>query len=102
MSWLSGYKPSKPSTSKPTLAEQREEKRKKLEADRNSRAQKRAEHQRLLQAAKRAQEEADQALQEFLTIDPDIFQHSTEPIGEEDIEAILVSDDEDEDITHKA
>ena len=77
MSWLGGYNP-KPSTSKSTSeADAREEKRKKLEAERLERldrAQKRVARQKQLQAAIKSQEEANQALQELLDIAPDLFE----------------------------
>ena len=68
MSWLGGYNPS--------AQAQREEKRKQLEADRLDRLrrqQKRAELNKQLQAAQAAQQEADQACQELLNIDPELF-----------------------------
>ena len=75
--WRGGYKPST-SSSEP---EDREAKRKRLEAERAERlqrAQQRANRQKQLQAAIKSQEEADQALKEFLEIDPDIFTDDSE------------------------
>ena len=72
MSWLSGLK-KQPSTSEADL---RAAKRDKLEADRKerlARAKKRANLQKQFQDAQLAQAEADQALQDFLSIDPSIF-----------------------------
>ena len=76
MSWLSGYK-SKPSTSKePTESELREIKRQKLEAERESRAKNRAALQKQLAVAQQARQEANEALQGLLDIDPEIFEGS--------------------------
>ena len=76
MSWLSGYK-AKPSTSKePTESELREIKRQKLEAERESRAKNRAALQKQLAVAQQARQEANEALQGLLDIDPEIFEGS--------------------------
>ena len=73
MSWLGGYN-SKPSTSaQADLAEAREAKRKKLEAEKAQRAARRDQLRKQLLAAQEAQEEATQAINELLEIDPDIF-----------------------------
>ena len=69
MSWVRGY-------SKPDTSESREERRRKLEEDRQSRARKRQQLQNQLAAAQQSRQEADQALQDFLDIDPDIFEES--------------------------
>ena len=87
MSWLRGY--SAPS-SKQTESEAREEKRKKLEAERLSRAQQRAARAKQLQVAIQSQKEADQALKDLLDIDPDIFAGtSSEEISEDEIALLL-------------
>ena len=78
MSWLGGYKP-KPSTSAP---DPREAKRKRLEEERNKRAQSRAAIQTKIQQAQEARQEADQALQNLLELEPDIFEGVPEPTGE--------------------
>ena len=70
MSWLSGYKATKKLSESEII---REEKRKKLEADRLARNIKREAHKKQLEAATRAREEASEILDQFLQIDPDIF-----------------------------
>ena len=72
MSWLGGYKP-KPSTSA-TAPDSREEKRKRLEEERNKRAKNRAALQAQFQQVQEAQQEASQALQGLLELDPEIFE----------------------------
>ena len=70
-------------TVKSSLTEERERKRKKLEEEQKERllrAQERAKRQNQLQKALESQREADQALKDFLAIDPELFQ------GEEEIE----------------
>ena len=82
MSWFGGYK-SKASTS--AAADVREEKRKKLEAERAERvdrAKKRAALQKQLQAAQASRLEADKALQELYDIAPDIFDDDFESVEE--------------------
>ena len=79
MSWLSGYK------SKDTLADEREARRKKLEAetqDRLERQRQRASRQKQLQAAVEAREEADKALKDLLDIDPSILDGDTGEIDD--------------------
>ena len=86
MSWLRGYKKPEPSTSaEPTEKEIREAKRQKLEADRLLRAQQRNKLRKQLLAAQESQAEANQALQDFLDIDPEIFsgEVSTEEVTED-------------------
>ena len=61
MSWLGGYK-AKPSTSKPSESEIREEKRKKLEAEREARNKRREAQRKQLQQAIESREEANKAL----------------------------------------
>ena len=90
MSWITGYK-SKPSTS---AEDPREVKRKKLEQERKARqerAESRVKLQKQIQAAAQSQEEANQALQDFLSLDPDIFEHGAEGVNldEEEINTIL-------------
>ena len=70
MSWLKGYTNPKPSTS---AEDSREEKRKKLEADRLQRVQQREQRQKQLQRALESQREAEQVLQDLLNIDPELF-----------------------------
>ena len=84
MSWLSGYK-AKPSTS--SEADLREAKRNKLEADRLLRAQQREKRQKQLQAAIDARREADEVIEEFLRLDPDIFSTAAD-ITEEEAKAM--------------
>ena len=96
MSWLSGYS-SKPSTSKsqPSETDSREAKRKKLEAERAERllrTQRRAAHQQQLQAAIKAQQEADQAFQDLLAIDPDILAVEYINITDREIDDILADE----------
>ena len=71
MSWIGGYKA--PSNTAAELAESREAKRKKLEADRAERAKQRESRQKQLRAAIEARKEADQALEDLQNLDPDIF-----------------------------
>ena len=73
MSWLSGLK-SKPVQ---TQAEIREERRRKLEAERLQRAQNRNRIQKQLLDAQKAREEADLVFQEFLDIATDLFDDDT-------------------------
>ena len=91
MSWLSGY--NKP---KPAAENQREEKRLKLEAERKGRldrAKLRASRQKQLQAAIKAREEAEEAFQELLNIDPDILTGAGDEIlTDEQIEELLEID----------
>ena len=72
MSWLGGYK-AKPSASKPTESEIREEKRKKLEAEREARNKRREAQRKQLQQAIESREEATKALEELNQLAPDIF-----------------------------
>ena len=93
MSWLRGY--SKASTS----AETREEKRKRLEEDRQTRAKNRAELQKQLAAAQQTRQEADQALRDLYDIDPSVFEEELpeisvrEDILNEDLDNIAVMTD---------
>ena len=93
MSWLRGY--SKP-PEKPTEADSREEKRKRLEAeraDRLFRAQRRAKQQKQLLEAQLAQQEADKACEELLAIDPDILSGEVVDFSEDEIQLILADDE---------
>ena len=97
MSWLGGYK----SKATSSTAADREEKRKKLETERQeriARAKARAESQKRLQAAIESRQEADQALKEFLDIDPEIFdEEELVTAGNksllEELEEIIVNDE---------
>ena len=92
MSWLGGYKPS---TSKISEAELKEARDKKLAEDRLFRAQQREKRYKQLIAANKAQEEAKQALKDFLAIDPDLFQDlSNLPKEEVDVEELLEFEEE--------
>ena len=101
MSWLSGYtaKPSS-SASAPSEADNREAKRKKLEADRLLRTKQREQTKKQLQAAQEAREEANQALQDLLDIAPDVLDavvgvdDVSEDILEDEPEAIMVDFDQ--------
>ena len=91
MSWLTGYKQNKPSTSE---EDPREAKRNKLEAERLerlSRAKQRDDRQKQLDAAIKAQEEANQALQDLLELAPDIFEETGENIA--DIDPNILDDE---------
>ena len=88
MSWLGGFKPSQPS--QPSESDLREAKRQKLQADRLKRAQERTARHNQLQAALQAQREADQALQDLLNIDPDIFTDTeVSSISETEVKQLL-------------
>ena len=83
--WFSGLK-NKPATE----AEAREEKRKKLEAERLSRAQQRAARTKQLQEAAQARQEFDQAIKDLCDIDPDFFADtSAVEISEEEAALLL-------------
>ena len=95
MSWLGGYKPS---SSKNSVTESREARRKKLEAEqaeRIKRAEARAKQRKLLQAAVQARQEADQAIKELCEIDPDIFVGESTASG--DISSDILNDTDKED-----
>ena len=104
MSWLGGYNPTKKST---TEAESREDKRKKLEAEkaeRLDRAKKRVARQIQLQDALNAQREADKACQELLSLAEDIFgEDFYTDAGDEDsdidIDSVIMTDFDKEDGT---
>ena len=86
MSWLSGLK-SKPVQ---TQAEIREERRRKLEAERLQRAQNRNRIQKQLLDAQKAREEADLVFQEFLDIATDLFDDDTPIENSADISDIVI------------
>ena len=93
MSWISGYKP-KASTSQ---AEDREEKRKKLQAERELRAKQRSDRQKQLQDIIQSQKEAEQAIQDLLEISVEVFEESENFLkevesGNIDVEELLAPD----------
>ena len=85
MSWVSGY------NKKPSESDLRELRRKQLELERIERKEKRSKYNQQLQAAIQAQREADQAIQDLLNIDPELFaeEDPAEEISEQDIANIL-------------
>ena len=86
MSWLGGYKgPAKKSDD----SEAREEKRKKLEAERHQRAQQREKLRKQVQEAKEAQEIADKAAQDLLALDPEILTGEETYVSDSEIEDLL-------------
>ena len=94
MSWLRGYQ-----SSKLPEEDSREERRKKLEAERLHRAEQRAQHKKSLEAATTARKEANEALNDLLALDPSIFEgiessgDTTESVLQ-DIEEILAESSE--------
>ena len=87
MSWIGGYKgPAKKES------ESREEKRKKLEAERTLRAQHREKLRKQVQAAQEAEEESDQAVKNILAIDPDILAGDDTFVSESEIDNLLTDD----------
>ena len=94
MSWITGYK------QKVATEDPRETKRKKLEFDRQKRAQDRAARQAQLQAALKACKEADQAFKDLCEIAPDLFEGEVpnQEVSEDilDEEEIVMADFEDE------
>ena len=87
MSWFGGYKQNKPST-----ADLREANRQRLQAERLDRAKKRQERQNQLQSVIQARQEADQAIENLLHIDPEIFKGEGDSIAESEIESLLAED----------
>ena len=86
MSWITGYK----SSVKVSEADLQEARNKKLAEDRLIRAKQRAERKKLLLAAEKAQKEANEALADFLAIDPDLFADTNEtPTADIDVEDLL-------------
>ena len=69
MSWFDKYR-----TNPQTSAATREARRLQLEEERLLRKQKREQYQQQLNAAAKAQEEANQALEDLLNIAPDLFE----------------------------
>ena len=69
MSWITGYK----APTKKSSEDLREEKRKKLEAERELRSKQRAQRQQELEDIAQAKIEADKAYQELLDIEPEIL-----------------------------
>ena len=74
MSWVGKLKSSTSEVPAQNRSDPREDKRKKLEAERLQRAQKRAAIQKQISDAKSAREEANEALEALLDIDPEIFE----------------------------
>ena len=81
MSWWGG-KNQQPKKSEDDL---REEKRKKLEAERQARAKHRSKLRDQIRSAQESREEANQALQDLCNLDPDIFEGEPETSVSEDI-----------------
>ena len=76
-----------------TSENSREARRQKLEADRQSRTHKRELYKSQLEAARKAEEEAEQAFQNLLEIDPDIFAKEDEvSIADSEISELLADD----------
>ena len=67
----------------------REQKRKQLEEERHQRKEARLRRQQQLQAAQLAQEEADQACSDLLSLDPDILTGEDVSVDESEIEELL-------------
>ena len=88
MSWFARIKEDKPPLSEADL---REAKRKKLESDRLQRLKQRENRQKQFEAVARAQQEANEALEEILNLDPNIFEGDVEDISvsESEIEELL-------------
>ena len=86
MSWFGGYKP------KPSEAESREVRRQKLEADRLQRKQERELRQQRLQAAQIAQQELGEAIENLLSIEPDILSGDTVEVSNNEVDALLAKD----------
>ena len=88
MSWVGGY------NKKPSESDLRESRRRQLELERIERREKRAKYNQQLQAAIQAQREADQAFQDILNLDPDIFAEDQPlvQISDKEIENILTEE----------
>ena len=84
MTWLKGYSAS----SKISKSETREEKRRRLEAERLTRAQQRNDRHKQLQAALQARQEADQALKDLCDIDPEIFAETSIVIPKDEVASL--------------
>ena len=91
MSWLGGYKPKPPTDQASAPVDPREAKRQKLQAEREARAKQRENRQKQLQATIKARQEADQALKDFLNIDPDIFEGES---SDSEISESILDDEE--------
>ena len=91
MSWF-GYKA--PTASKSTVSP-RTAKRDKLDAERRQRAQTRDKLRKQVQEAQLAQQEADQAVQNLLAIDPDILVGDDTYVSESEIDNLLEDTSED-------
>ena len=92
MSWIGGFRPSSSTKSdsaeakKKTASELLEARNKKIQADRQLRAQQREKLKQQAQKAQAALEEAEQAWQELLAIEPDILDYPVVDIPENIIE----------------
>ena len=86
MSWIGGYK------AKPTEADIREAKRKKLEADRLKRAQERSNRQQKLLELQQAQQKSDEAIQDLLNIDPNLLDGDDVSVTESEADNLLADE----------
>ena len=93
MSWIGGYKSSKPSTSEADL---REEKRKKLEAERALRAKQRVQRQKQLESIAKSREATEKAVQDLLALEPDILAGEDTVVSESEAEILLRIDENSE------
>ena len=84
MSWIGGYK-AKTSTTE----DDREAKRKKLEADRELRAKQRERQRKQLESIAQTRKETKKVIQDFLDIDPEIFEGEAVEITDEEAAKIL-------------
>ena len=88
MSWLGGYK----SKTQKSESDDREAKRKKLEAERLQRiqrAQNRAETKRQILAGQRSQSQTEEAIKELLEIEPDILEGAEVSVADSEIDNLL-------------
>ena len=90
MSWLGGYRGPKKSDSE----QSREAKRKQLESERHQRAEQREKLRKQVQAAQEDQEKADQAVQDILSLEPEILTGEDTVVSESDIDNLLAPDQE--------
>ena len=88
MSWFGRSK----ELNKPSEEDLREARRQKLLEDRKARAEQRERKQKELQAIRSAQEEADKAVQDLLSLDPDILAGEDVSIAENEVEELLAED----------
>ena len=93
MSWLGGYKGPKKSDSENS----REAKRKQLESERHQRAEQREKLRKQVQAAQEDQEKADQAVQDILSLEPEILTGEDTVVSESDIDNLLALEEISED-----